>query len=166
MLINNAGFGAVSLLKDSDLDLLLAMNSVHITATTVLTRAALQGMVDMKRGEIINISSTAAFAAIPFGYTYGASKAFVNMFSEAVQLEVQELGISLQALCPGFTRTGFHSSETWNMDITEWTKDAYWMEVEDVVKESLEQIGKAGVIYIPGQRNRDDVKAGQNSYYL
>ena len=109
---------------------------------------------------------TAAFHPTPFGYTYSASKAYINTFSESIQLEVRESGILLQALCPGFTRTGFHTSDTWNMDITDWTKDAHWMEAGEVVTESLEQIGKGGVIYIPGQKNRDNARAAHNPYYL
>jgi uncharacterized protein len=106
-LINNAGFGlygkfeATDWLQESD------MIQVNITALTQFTKLYLPGMIARKSGKIMNVASTAAFVPGPTMAVYCATKPYVLSFSEAVNNEVSHYGISITALCPGATASGF-----------------------------------------------------------
>jgi len=166
LLINNAGYAFVEPLAKSALDRHLAMNSVHITATLALTHAALPGMLAAGGGEIINVSSMSAWNATPGAISYAASKAYVNILSEGVQAETKDQGIHVQALCPGFTRTGFHASEQWGGIDMSWLPKEAWMEASDVVQQSLAHLGSgSGVILVPGEGNRAVLAAGVKNPY-
>jgi short-subunit dehydrogenase len=107
VLINNAGFGDWGLFGRADLGRQLQMIQVNITALTVLTRLALPRMVSQRKGRILNVASTAGFAPGPLMAVYYATKAYVISFSEAISNELEGTGITVTALCPGPTRTGF-----------------------------------------------------------
>ena len=64
-------------------------------------------MVERRRGTVINVASTAAFQPAPYMATYGATKAFVLSFTEAVAAELKAPGVTVMALCPGPVRTEF-----------------------------------------------------------
>jgi short-subunit dehydrogenase len=78
-----------------------------VTALTLLTRAFLPGMVARRSGRILNVASTASFQPCPGMAVYGATKAYVLSFSEAVAEEVAGTGVTVTALCPGATVTRF-----------------------------------------------------------
>lgn len=107
ILINNAGFGARGGVITLDVETQLRMIDVNCRALVALTRAVLPGMVQLQRGSILNIASTAAFQPGPWMAVYYASKAFVLSFSEAVHEEVKGRGVRVACLCPGATRTEF-----------------------------------------------------------
>lgn len=107
MLVNNAGMAhsrPTVELAPADID---AMIGLHAVAVARLTRAALPGMVAVGRGSIVNVASIAGFLTGPgaAGSTYAATKAFITTFTQAVQQEVADSGVRLQALCPGWTRS-------------------------------------------------------------
>jgi short-subunit dehydrogenase len=106
-LINNAGFGSMGDFAKLDLDRELGMIDLNIRALVELTHRFLQPMRERKSGKIINVASTAGFQPVPFMATYAATKAFVLSFSEALWEENRSHGISVMALCPGVTETGF-----------------------------------------------------------
>lgn len=107
VLVNNAGFGLAGPLAEADTERTLEMIQVNIAALTELTRLVLPGMLDRGRGRILNVASTAAFQPGPLMAVYYASKAYVLSFTEAVAEEVRGSGVTLTALCPGPTHTGF-----------------------------------------------------------
>jgi short-subunit dehydrogenase len=107
ILINNAGFGSYGAFAESDPSISLDMIEVNIAALTALTRLALPGMVQRKRGKIMNVASTAGFQPGPLMAVYYATKAYVIMFSEAIANELKGSGISVTCLCPGATATNF-----------------------------------------------------------
>ena len=107
VLINNAGFGISGLFAETDLRKELDIIQVNIAALTHLTKLYLRPMVARRSGRIMNVASTAAFQAGPLMAVYYASKAFVLSFSEAVADELQGTGVTMTALCPGPTATGF-----------------------------------------------------------
>lgn len=111
LLVNNAGFGLYGLFAEADESKNAAMIEVNIAALTALTRLYLPAMRQKQRGGIINLASTAAFQPVPFMALYGATKAFVLSFSEALWAEAQEWGpdsdIRIVCLCPGNTATNF-----------------------------------------------------------
>jgi hypothetical protein len=107
VLVNNAGFGWRGDFAQMELTDALEMIQVNITTLTHLTRLFLPGMIERKRGKILNVASTAAFQPGPIMATYYASKAYVLSFSEALSEEVKGTGVTVTALCPGPTTTGF-----------------------------------------------------------
>jgi len=109
LLVNNAGFGLMRRFLRADLEMEQAMVQVHIAAPVVLSRAALPSMIARNRGAIINVSSIAGLIPIR-SVLYGTSKAFIINFSEALQEELKDTAIRVQALCPGFTLTEFHDT--------------------------------------------------------
>jgi uncharacterized protein len=107
VLINNAGFGHWGLFGRADTQRILDMLQVNVVALTHLTRLALPRMVSQRRGRILNVASTAAFAPGPLMAEYYATKAYVLSFSQAIGYELRGTGVTVTALCPGPTRTGF-----------------------------------------------------------
>jgi short-subunit dehydrogenase len=107
VLVNNAGFGAYGKFFELPLERQLQMIQVNVTALAHLTRLFLPGMLKARRGGIMNIASTAAFAAGPGMAVYYATKAFVLSFSEAVSEEIAGSGVTVSAVCPGATITNF-----------------------------------------------------------
>ena len=107
VLVNNAGFGWRGEFATMELSDALEMIQVNITTLTHLTRLFLPGMIERKRGKILNVASTAAFQPGPLMATYYASKAYVLSFSEALSEELEGTRVTVTALCPGPTATGF-----------------------------------------------------------
>jgi uncharacterized protein len=105
--INNAGFGDHDPLTMADPDLLEGMIALNVAALVDITRAFLPPMLEAGRGAIVNIASTAAYQPVPLMAVYGASKAFVLSFSQAVWQEAKPHGVKVLALSPGFTGTEF-----------------------------------------------------------
>jgi len=107
VLINNAGFGAQGQFAELPLERQLEIIQVNITSLTHLSRLMLPGMLDRRRGGVLNVASTAGFQPGPRMAVYYASKAFVLSFSEGIAEEVRDRGVTVTALCPGPTATNF-----------------------------------------------------------
>ena len=107
VLVNNAGFPVYGGFVETDLQSELDMLQVNVMALTALTKLFLRGMVARRNGRILNLASTAAFVPGPLMAVYYASKAYVLSFSEAIANELHDTGVTVTALCPGSTRTGF-----------------------------------------------------------
>jgi short-subunit dehydrogenase len=107
LLVNNAGFGWHGRFVKSDPDNAARMIAVNVGALVALSNAFVPAMVARKRGGVINVGSTASFQPVPNMAVYGATKAFVLSFTEALHEEVRASGVSVVALCPGATTTEF-----------------------------------------------------------
>ena len=107
ILINNAGFATHGYFEAIDSDRDNAQVQVDVAAVVAMTHTFAPAMLARKRGAIINVASTAAFQPVPYMAVYGASKAFVLSFSQALAAEFQSQGVSVLALCPGATETAF-----------------------------------------------------------
>lgn len=106
-LVNNAGFATHGAFVEAKADRVGDELALNVTALVELTHALLPGMVARRRGTVVNLASTAAFQPVPWMAVYGATKAFVLSFSEALSHEVRGSGVTVLALCPGATRTEF-----------------------------------------------------------
>ncbi len=116
ILVNNAGFGDQGAFLDSDWERQDEMIRLNITALMHLAYLFGNDMRTRGFGRILNVASVAAFTAGPYMPVYFASKAFVLSFSQALGEELRGSGVTVTALCPGTTATGF-----WNaagMDAT------------------------------------------------
>lgn len=109
-LVNNAGFGDFGFFAQSDWAKQEQMINLNITTLTYLTHLFLPGMVQRKSGKVLNVASTAAFQPGPTMSVYYATKAFVLHFSEAIANELQGSGVTVTALCPGATESGFQQA--------------------------------------------------------
>lgn len=106
-LINNAGFGDYGFFSETNWSKEHQMINLNITALTALTKLYLKDMLAQKSGKILNVASTAAFQPGPTMAVYFATKAYVLSFSEALSNETIGTGVTVTALCPGATESGF-----------------------------------------------------------
>ncbi len=109
ILVNNAGFGDHGLFADTDLSRNEDMIVLNILTLTKLTHLFLPDMLKSGRGRILNVASTAAFQPGPLMSVYYATKAYVLSFSEGLYEELQGTGVTVTALCPGPTTSGFQA---------------------------------------------------------
>lgn len=109
-LINNAGIGDHGAFADAELERQTDMIQVNIMALTELTKLFLPAMLAKKSGRILNVASTASFQPGPLMSVYYASKAYVLFFSEGLAEELKGTGVTVTALCPGPTISGFQAA--------------------------------------------------------
>jgi short-subunit dehydrogenase len=149
LLVNNAGFGSMGRFFEIPVDSQDRMHRLHVIATMRLTHAALLGMLKRGNGGIINVSSVAGFGQNPGSISYGATKAWMNSFTDGLDMELKTARspVRLQALCPGFTTTEFQ--DVIGMDRGR-IPAALWMRAEDVVEQSLEGLDSGQLFVIPG----------------
>lgn len=105
ILINNAGVMCVDDFVSCDFSRLQNLLRLNIEALVEMTHAFLPALVSSGAGKIVNIASVASFIPTPKFAVYGASKAFVLSFSEALMEETKHTGVSVHCICPGFTDT-------------------------------------------------------------
>ena len=111
-LVNNAGFGDFGPFAESDWGKQEQMINLNVTTLTYFTRLFLTDMICRGGGKVLNVASTASFQPGPTMAVYFATKAYVLSFSEAVNDEVRKYGITVTALCPGPTHSGFQAGAT------------------------------------------------------
>jgi short-subunit dehydrogenase len=107
ILVNNAGQGVYGLFQDTDVQRELDIVDLNIAATIILTKHFVPEMVARKSGKILNLASIAGTVPGPWQTVYHGTKAFVLSFSEGLRSELKDTGVSVTALLPGVTDTGF-----------------------------------------------------------
>ena len=152
ILINNAGYAVYGPFKDTDLDLELQMMHVNMLTLTTLTKRVLPLMLGRRSGRILNVASTAAFLPGPLMAVYYATKAYVLSFSEAIAEELRDSGVTVTALCPGPTATGFQHRAA--MEESKLVKDREIMDAAAVAQIGYEGMMQGKSIVIPGLRNK------------
>lgn len=120
ILINNAGFGGHGKHVERQLDQELSMIDLNVKALVELTHRFGADMVAKGGGKILNVGSTAGFAPGPNQAVYFATKAFVNSFSQAVDHELRDKGVTSTVLAPGYVKTEF--AEVANLEGTALVK--------------------------------------------
>jgi uncharacterized protein len=143
LLVNNAGFGLKQRFLDNTADQETAMLDILVTAVLRLSHAALGPMSERGHGGVINVSSVAAF--LPRG-SYSAAKAWVNSFSEWAANEYRPRGVTVMALCPGFTKTEFHE----RMEVGRESAPSFmWLDADKLVTTALYDYDKGRIYSIP-----------------
>jgi uncharacterized protein len=151
LLVNNAGFGTRGTLAEADPGKQAAMVRLHTLAPMRLTQAALPVLLRNRAGAVVNVSSVASFVYSAGNVNYCATKAYLTTFSEGLAAEVAGTGVQVQALCPGFTRTEFHS----RMAEPDRLPRFAWLSAQAVVEQSLRCLDRGGpAVCIPGLRFR------------
>ncbi|MBU7586033.1 MAG: SDR family oxidoreductase [Nostoc sp. TH1S01] len=152
ILINNAGFASYGLFNETDLTAELQMLQVNVMCLTHLTKLFLKDMVKQGYGKILNLASTAAFQPGPLMAVYYASKAYVLSFSEAIANELEGTGVSVTALCPGPTESGFQKRAA--MEDSKLVSGQKIMDAETVAKIGYEALFDNKTVVVPGLKNK------------
>jgi short-subunit dehydrogenase len=151
ILINNAGFGDLGTFESSDPATTQAMLEVNMVALTRLTQWALPGMLKRKIGWICNVGSTAGLVPLPTFAVYGATKAYVNSFTEALRVELRGSGVKVLALCPGPVQTEFGAvASRANSHRKFAPPDAFCLHKSPVVRQTLNRLARGKGRFIPG----------------
>jgi uncharacterized protein len=149
LLVNNAGFGTSGNLRDVDGRRLGREVDLNCRAVVRLCAAAVGAMTERRRGWILNVSSVAGFQPGPTAASYSATKAYVTSLSEALHEELRGSGVSVTALCPGFTRTEFQHVAGGN-GVSTAAPDYMWLDAHDVARLGLRDTAKGRALSIPG----------------
>lgn len=131
-LVNNAAFGDKGLFLENELDKELALIHLNVITLVTLTKRYLREMVSRGSGKILQVSSVAAFLPHPLLAVYAATKSFVLSFSESLQNEIKDTGVTITVLCPPPTETNFF--EVANMENSKIANSSQVQEADEVAK--------------------------------
>ncbi len=149
-LVNNAGYGCFGEFKDSALGDELAMMQLNMTSLVSLTKLFMPDLLATK-GKILNLASIAAFQPGPYMAVYYATKAFVLSFSEAIAEELDGTGVTVTALCPGLTASGFQDKAVMNQSAL--VKGKKLPTSEEVAALGYRAMQRGQRVYVPGVQN-------------
>ncbi len=152
VLVNNAGFGGYGDFWTTDLEHETRMMNLNMVSLVHLTKLFLTDMIQKGRGSVLNVASVAAFQPGPLMAIYYASKAFVLSFTEALANETRGTGVTVTALCPGPTHTGFR--EAAGMKKSMLFSSQLNVPVVAVARAGYEGMKRGRTIVIPGFKNR------------
>ena len=151
LLINNAGFGKYGTFEKQPLDTYDQMVQLNITSLVDLSYLYVAGMRARKHGGILNVASVAGFPPTPYFSVYGASKAFVLSFSQALAVEVHADNVKVSVLCPGATVSEFQAVA--GSEIVKDGASGYQTSAE-VAREGLQGYEAGKVIVVTGLQNK------------
>ena len=156
LLVNNAGAGFIGTFTELPLDAQLATIRVNVEALVILTALFLPAMLERRRGGIVNTSSAAGLQPLPHYAIYGATKAFVNSFSQALWAEVRGRGVSVIAVCPGPVADTRFGDRAGGSSLTKLPglSTARQLPREIVVADALRSLEAGDPLVVPGLTNR------------
>jgi len=156
ILVNNAGAGAVGTFAKLPLERQLAIIQLNCEALVATTALFLPAMLERGRGGIINVSSAAGFQPLPHFAVYGASKAFVTSFSQALWAEVRDSGVRVIAVCPGPVSDTRFGERSGGSSLTTFRGLASRRQLprETVVAQALRGLAAGDRLVVPGLANR------------
>ncbi|MBM6404439.1 SDR family oxidoreductase [Phycicoccus sp. CSK15P-2] len=144
LLVNNAGFGLRRPFLENDVREEEAALDVMVRAVLLTSHAAGRAMRARGRGAILNVSSVAGFMA---SGTYSAEKSFVTVFSESLAGQLRGTGVTVTAVCPGFTRTEFHERARMRRPgVPDWV----WSDADELARQALADVAAGKVVSVPG----------------
>ncbi len=152
-LCNNAGYGISGKLVNNDAERERQMIELNVVAVHDLTVRVVAGMIERGSGAILNVASTAAFQPLPGFASYAATKAFVLSFSEALNAELSNTGVSCSALCPGPVKTEFAGVAGSTM-MEDSLPDFTLVSAEEVARKAVDAMENGSRTAIPGTANQ------------
>jgi len=150
LVVNNAGFGTSGRFWELDLAGEHHEIAVNVVAVVHLTHAALGAMVPRGAGAVLNVASVAGMLPSPGSATYGATKAYLNSFGDAVHEELAGTGVTLTTLLPGFTKTEFHERASVSDEIDLRAPGFMWTTPDEVAHAGLEGAAAGRARVVPG----------------
>ncbi|MDQ2678927.1 MAG: SDR family oxidoreductase [Actinomycetota bacterium] len=155
LLVNNAGLSTMGPVATADPEAELHMLEVDVAAVVDLCTRFVPGMVERRRGAVLNVASTGAFQPLPGQAGYGASKAFVLSYTRSLGGELRGTGVSATTLCPGPVHTGFGQAAGLTSEESQGALPAFmWEPVESVAKCGVDAVAAGRPVAIPGPVNR------------
>jgi short-subunit dehydrogenase len=154
VLVNNAGVIDVRAFADAPTDKLVGLVNLNVRALTELTSLLLPPMIERKRGHVLNVASLAAFQPVPSMAVYGASKAYVLSFSDALSVELRGSGIKVMALCPGMTDTAMVADIKAGSATGGRIPAALISDPKDVAAQAYKALMTGQVVLVPGLPNQ------------
>ncbi len=154
VVVANAGFGYAEPFVGGPLQSARDMIAVHVISVVELFHAVIPAMVQRRCGALVVVSSLASRLPVPGSETYVATKSYLNSFSESLAVGLKPLGITVQTLLPGFTRTDFHRYDPAFQARQPASRLVHWMKPENVVRASLRALDRKRPVCIPGIGNR------------
>jgi uncharacterized protein len=161
VLVNNAGFGSGGRFTELDGGREAEMVRTNVEAVVALSAAYLPAMVERGRGAVLNVASLIAFQPVPFQATYGATKAFVLSFTDALHEELRDTGVTVTAVCPGPVRTEFGELGGFG-GADERIPGPLWLSAEKVARDALAAVERGDRVTVPGPHNRIAALWGQH----
>jgi short-subunit dehydrogenase len=152
VLVNNAGVGDFGPFAAADLAKTRGMIQLNVTSLTELTRAYLPGMLERGSGRVLNVASTAAFQPGPLMAVYYATKSYVLSFSEAIAEETRGSGVTVTALCPGPTASGFQAGAA--MEDSKLVAGRKLPTAAHVAEAGYKAMQRGDVVEVVGAKNR------------
>jgi short-subunit dehydrogenase len=154
VLVNDAGYGRDALFVDVPWEEMARQAQVMALAVAQACRLFLPPMVARRRGRVMNVSSMVGFHGVPRWGLYAPCKAFVTALSATLAEELQGTGVTVTALCPGFTRTEFHDVAGVTAKIHAEIPDEMWMDAASVAREGVRAMMAGVPVYVPGEASR------------
>ncbi|HEX2059088.1 MAG TPA: SDR family NAD(P)-dependent oxidoreductase [Actinomycetota bacterium] len=115
LLVNNAGIETIAPFATFDMDRIEAIIATNLTAAEKLTRLVIPGMIERRRGHVLNISSASAKSGVPYYSVYGSTKHGLVGFSWSLRTELASHGVGVSVLCPSFVSdTGMYADRSNN----------------------------------------------------
>lgn len=161
VLVNNAGFGSGGAFVELEAEKEAEMVRTNVEAVVALTGTFLPDMVDRGRGAVLNVASLIAFQPVPFQATYGATKAAVLSFSDALHEELRGTGVTVTSVCPGPVRTEFGESGGFG-GADDRIPDRFWLEADKVAADAVNAMDNGDRITVPGTTNQIAALYGQH----
>jgi len=155
ILVNNAASSTLGTVARTDTDAELAVIELNVAAVVDLCSRFVPGMVERGRGAVLNVASLGAYGPVPGQASYGASKAFVLSYTDALSQELRGTGVTAATLCPGPVRTGFGEQIGLPDEEAEKSLPKFiWRQPDEVARIAVDGLAAGRRVIVPGLPNR------------
>jgi len=155
ILVNNAGLSTLGPVAESNPEAELNLVEVDVAAVVDLCSRFVPDMVKRGRGAVLNVASVGAFGPVPGQASYGAAKAFVLSYTEAMREELRGTGVTAATLCPGPVKTGFGEAAGIPDEEAEKSLPKFlWEDPDAVAKIGVDGLASGKGVIVPGAANR------------
>jgi short-subunit dehydrogenase len=154
ILVNNAGLSTMGRVANADPKAELNVIEVDVAAVVELCTRFVPGMVERGQGAVLNVASVAGFGPLPGQAVYGAAKAFVLSYTQALRQELRDTGVKVTALCPGPVHTDFGQTAGFTPEEESVLPEVLWVSAEDVARAGIEGLDSDKGVVVPGKLNQ------------